>query len=322
MGLLRRRTIVLGGLAVAAAAVSAPRPRPGRAGDTRSISGWPRASRTPSAWCCGPGWPGTRWPPRARRHAGHRRRRRVAGVRDRVLRRAGGVRCGARPAGRRAQRARDRPRSALRRRVLLPFPGVGRNVHSGRTRTTPRTRHPRTTTGHGFVSCANWESGYYTAYKRLAEDQPDLILHLGDYIYENAPVPGVVRRHEGEVAITRRVLPDLGPQNPQRALTVTAFQIQRGAGEDRSTPHQLDPDPVHTTAMSEPQSASAPGISSALRQLQTDQTRHATDCRLWGRCRERGTAGHGRYQHRPTTTPVDVGTRLSNVALDTRSRTE
>jgi alkaline phosphatase D len=53
-----------------------------------------------------------------------------------------------------------------------------------------------------FVSCANWESGYYTAYKRLAEEQPDLILHLGDYIYENAPVPGVVRRHEGEVAIT------------------------------------------------------------------------------------------------------------------------
>jgi alkaline phosphatase D len=53
-----------------------------------------------------------------------------------------------------------------------------------------------------FVSCANWESGYYTAYKRLAEEQPDLILHLGDYIYENAPVPGVVRRHEGDEAIT------------------------------------------------------------------------------------------------------------------------
>jgi hypothetical protein len=34
------------------------------------------------------------------------------------------------------------------------------------------------------------------------------------------------------------------------------------------------------------------------------------------------TGGHGRYQHRPTTTPVDVGTRLSKVALDTRSRTE
>ena len=202
------------------------------------------------------------------------------------------------------------------------FRALGEMSTVARTRTTPAPGTLGPPLAMAFVSCANWESGYDTAYKRLAEEQPDLILHLGDYIYENAPVPGVVRRHEGEVAITRRVLPDLGPQNPQRALTVTAFQIQRGAGEDRSTPHQLDPDPVHTTAMSEPQSASAPGISSALRQLQTDQTRHATDCRLWGRCRERGTAGHGRYQHRPTTTPVDVGTRLSNVALDTRSRTE
>src|SRR4029453_13895463 len=40
-------------------------------------------------------------------------------------------------------------------------------------------------------------SGYYTAYRRMAEDQPGLILHLGDYIYEDATTAGSVREHAG-----------------------------------------------------------------------------------------------------------------------------
>jgi alkaline phosphatase D len=35
-----------------------------------------------------------------------------------------------------------------------------------------------------FASCAKYEQGYFTAYARLAQDHPDLVLHLGDYIYE------------------------------------------------------------------------------------------------------------------------------------------
>jgi alkaline phosphatase D len=35
-----------------------------------------------------------------------------------------------------------------------------------------------------FVSCASYERAWFTAYRRLAEDHPDLILHLGDYQYE------------------------------------------------------------------------------------------------------------------------------------------
>jgi alkaline phosphatase D len=52
------------------------------------------------------------------------------------------------------------------------------------------------------VSCANYEHGYFTAYRRMAEQHPDLVLHLGDYIYEDSagdkpqPVP-IVRRHAG-----------------------------------------------------------------------------------------------------------------------------
>lgn len=55
----------------------------------------------------------------------------------------------------------------------------------GRTLTTPG--HEVTTAGvrFGVVSCANWESGYFSAYRHLAA-RTDLsaVLHLGDYIYE------------------------------------------------------------------------------------------------------------------------------------------
>ncbi|MGP3685390.1 alkaline phosphatase D family protein [Streptomyces sp. IBSNAI002] len=55
----------------------------------------------------------------------------------------------------------------------------------GRTRTTPG--HDVTTSGvrFGVVSCANWESGYFSAYRHLAARADlDAVLHLGDYIYE------------------------------------------------------------------------------------------------------------------------------------------
>jgi alkaline phosphatase D len=34
------------------------------------------------------------------------------------------------------------------------------------------------------ASCSNYESGYFAAYRHLAAEQPDLVLFLGDYIYE------------------------------------------------------------------------------------------------------------------------------------------
>jgi alkaline phosphatase D len=37
-----------------------------------------------------------------------------------------------------------------------------------------------------FCSCAHYEQGFFSAYRFMAEDRPDLILHLGDYIYEDA----------------------------------------------------------------------------------------------------------------------------------------
>ncbi|PZF83718.1 alkaline phosphatase D family protein [Jiangella anatolica] len=44
-----------------------------------------------------------------------------------------------------------------------------------------------------FASCADYGDGYFTAYRRLAEDHPDLVLHLGDYIYEYPANSGDIR---------------------------------------------------------------------------------------------------------------------------------
>ena len=35
-----------------------------------------------------------------------------------------------------------------------------------------------------FASCQQYEHGYYTAYKHMAQEDLDLVIHLGDYIYE------------------------------------------------------------------------------------------------------------------------------------------
>ncbi|WP_206215725.1 alkaline phosphatase D family protein, partial [Pseudomonas viridiflava] len=37
----------------------------------------------------------------------------------------------------------------------------------------------------GFVSCSHWEAGYFSAYRHLADERPDLVFFLGDYIYES-----------------------------------------------------------------------------------------------------------------------------------------
>ncbi|MCA2212676.1 alkaline phosphatase D family protein [Jidongwangia harbinensis] len=72
----------------------------------------------------------------------------------------------------------------------------------GRTRTAPAPWAVGGTLAMSFASCSQYEHGYFTAYRRLAEDEPDLILHLGDYQYEYAPgtytIPaGNPRDHQG-----------------------------------------------------------------------------------------------------------------------------
>ena len=64
----------------------------------------------------------------------------------------------------------------------------------GRARTTPA---PTATQPLklAFASCQHYEQGLYTAYEHMANEDLDLVCHLGDYIYEDAPRPGAVRTH-------------------------------------------------------------------------------------------------------------------------------
>lgn len=80
---------------------------------------------------------------------------------------------------------------------------VGRHISaSGRTRTAPAAGTLGSGLAMSFASCSQFEHGYFTAYRHLANDEPDLILHLGDYMYEyqaNVYVSpsGNVRDHRG-----------------------------------------------------------------------------------------------------------------------------
>ena len=57
----------------------------------------------------------------------------------------------------------------------------------GRTRTAPPYDRQLDRLRMAFCSCANFQGGWFAAYRRLAEEDLDVVLHLGDYIYETGP---------------------------------------------------------------------------------------------------------------------------------------
>ncbi len=74
------------------------------------------------------------------------------------------------------------------------FRAGGATSPTGRTRTLPEGRVDQVRLA--VVSCSNYSFGYFNAYRSIAErDDIDLVLHLGDYIYEHGP-----RGYGGEVA--------------------------------------------------------------------------------------------------------------------------
>ncbi|MEV0645320.1 alkaline phosphatase D family protein [Phytomonospora sp. NPDC050363] len=120
----------------------------------------------------------------------------------------------------------SRFRRVLRRGTVQATPAWGHSVHieadglppgheywyrfktgkwvspAGRTRTAPPPGSMPKSLNMAFVSCSQYEHGYFTAYRRMAEDHPELVLHLGDYQYEykkdSYTIPGGnIRDHEG-----------------------------------------------------------------------------------------------------------------------------
>ena len=69
----------------------------------------------------------------------------------------------------------------------------------GRTLTAPAANAPLDRLRFGVCGCSHFETGYFTAYRRVAEENFDFVFHTGDYIYEDRAEggrsPAAVRQH-------------------------------------------------------------------------------------------------------------------------------
>ncbi len=89
------------------------------------------------------------------------------------------------------------------REYVYRFMAGGEVSPVGRTKTAPAAGRDVERLRFAFASCAHWEHGYFAAYRHLAGEDLDLVVHLGDYLYEYAagaayaPETGAVRRHTG-----------------------------------------------------------------------------------------------------------------------------
>ena len=92
----------------------------------------------------------------------------------------------------------------------------------GRTRTAPAPDGPPTPFRLGLASCAYWSCGFFNAYANLAARDLDLVVHVGDYLYEN----DVMRR-------SRRAVRAHRPRGP-----VVTLDDYRG----RYAQYRTDPD--------------------------------------------------------------------------------
>ncbi|HYI37168.1 MAG TPA: alkaline phosphatase D family protein [Thermoleophilaceae bacterium] len=72
------------------------------------------------------------------------------------------------------------------REYFYRFMAGGEESPAGRTRTAPAPGSDAAVR-FAFASCQHYEHGHYTAYEHMAKEDLDLVLHLGDYIYEFAP---------------------------------------------------------------------------------------------------------------------------------------
>jgi alkaline phosphatase D len=78
------------------------------------------------------------------------------------------------------------------------------DAHSApaRTRTAPRFQAGPSHMRFVVASCQHYEQGHFSAYRHVAADLPDLVLHVGDYIYESSWGRNLVRRHHTPEPVT------------------------------------------------------------------------------------------------------------------------
>jgi len=133
----------------------------------------------------------------------------------------------------------------VRRTRLQALPELGHSVHAdvsglrsdrwyhyrfrsgdarspvGRTRTVPAVDAPVAHVRFAIGSCQHFEYGWYVAHRHLCDQDLDLMVFLGDYIYEGSGTDDRVRRHEGGEAVS------LGGYRVRHAQYKTDPDLQR-----------------------------------------------------------------------------------------------
>ncbi|QPF72032.1 alkaline phosphatase [Roseateles sp. DAIF2] len=84
------------------------------------------------------------------------------------------------------------------------FSALGQRSPVGRTRSAPAATETTTRLRFAIASCQRWDHGEYAAWRDMAAQELDLVLFLGDYIYETmTPADSRARRrHEGGLCRT------------------------------------------------------------------------------------------------------------------------
>ena len=77
------------------------------------------------------------------------------------------------------------------------FSALGQRSAVGRTRSAPAADAEVSRFEFAIASCQRWDHGHFAAWRHVAQEPLDLVMFLGDYIYEYPWVPGRVRAHSG-----------------------------------------------------------------------------------------------------------------------------
>jgi len=73
---------------------------------------------------------------------------------------------------------------------------------TGRTRTTPGEQDKVNALRMALASCQHFEQGFFTAHRDIAKQDVDLVLFVGDYIYESSNPRYMLRLHAGAMPQT------------------------------------------------------------------------------------------------------------------------
>ena len=86
------------------------------------------------------------------------------------------------------------------------FRSGGEISQVGRTKTAPAAGATVDRIRFALCGCSHYETGFFTAFRRIAEEQYDFVIHTGDYIYESRAdggrTEGRVRQHNGDEIYT------------------------------------------------------------------------------------------------------------------------